>query len=179
MNENSQETVNEICIDYIEMRKEHDTALVTSLCGRSEIYSISSVNFINTNLCWERILWCPYHHRWSKVTICHNSQLDWWNELGPLSLLVIEKPLPIILSLVMEHCDLGRDPEILSVILQPDVKHINLSHNNIDLLGVVKISAYLEGHPPLKFLTFDNNKFNEDNKLPSTHIPPVGNYRLQ
>jgi hypothetical protein len=51
MNENSQETVNEICIDYIEMRKEHDTALVTSLCGRSEIYSISSVNFINTNLC--------------------------------------------------------------------------------------------------------------------------------
>ncbi len=96
-----------------------------------------------------------------------------------MSLLVIEKPLPIILSLVMEHCDLGRDPEILSVILQLDVKHINLSHNNKDLLGVVKISAYLEGHPPLKFLTFDNNKFNKDNKLPSTHIPPVGNYRLQ
>jgi hypothetical protein len=63
----------------------------------------------------------------------------------------------------MEHCDLGRDPEILSIILQPDVKHINLSHNNINLLGAVKISAYLEGHPPVKFLTFDNNKFNDDN----------------
>ena len=77
MNENSQETVNEICIENIEMRKEHDTALVTRLCGRSEIYSIGSVNFINTNLCGESISWCPYHHRWSKVTICHNSQLDW------------------------------------------------------------------------------------------------------
>jgi hypothetical protein len=36
MNENSQETVNEICIENIEMRKENDTALVTSLCGRSK-----------------------------------------------------------------------------------------------------------------------------------------------
>ena len=71
MNENSQKMVNEICIENIEMRKENVTTLVTSLCGRSKIYSISSVNFINTNLCGESIL-CPYYHRWSKVTICHN-----------------------------------------------------------------------------------------------------------
>jgi len=71
----------------------------------------------------------------------------------------------------MEHCDLvGHDPKILSVILQPNVKHINLSHNIIDLLGAVKISAYFEGNPPVKFLTFDNNKFNDDNKIAiSTH----------
>jgi len=38
------------------------------------------------------------------------------------------KTLPIIHCLYMAHCDLGNDPEILSVILQSDGKHIHLSH---------------------------------------------------
>ena len=62
----------------------------------------------------------------------------------------------------MEHCDLGHDPEILVFILQPDVNHINLSHNNIYLLGAVKISAYFKGNPPV---VLDNNKCNDDNKI--------------
>jgi hypothetical protein len=67
--------------------------------------------------------------------------------------------------LAMHHCDLGNNPEILAVILQSDVKHIYLTHNNIDSLGAVKISEYLAGNPPVTCLTLDNNDFDDDDAL--------------
>jgi len=75
------------------------------------------------------------------------------------------KPHPNMNELIMTHCDLGNDPDILSVILQSDVKVIDLSHNHIDSLGAVKISEYLESNPPVKFLKLDNNSFNDDDAI--------------
>jgi hypothetical protein len=67
------------------------------------------------------------------------------------------KPHPNMIMLIMTHCDLGNDPDILSVILQSDVKEIDLSHNYIDSLGGVKISEYLGRNPPVKSLSLDYN----------------------
>jgi hypothetical protein len=43
-------------------------------------------------------------------------------------------------ELDLAHCDLGSSPEILLVVLQSDVKYINLGNNNIDSLGAVTIT---------------------------------------
>jgi len=75
------------------------------------------------------------------------------------------KPHPNMKMIIMTHCDLGNDPDILSVILQSDVKEIDLSHNYIDSLGAVKISQYLESNPPVKLLKLDNNSFNADDAI--------------
>ena len=62
----------------------------------------------------------------------------------------------------MTHCDLGNDPGILSVILQSDVKHIDLDFNNIDSSGAIKISEYLTGNPPVKYLDLENNDLDDN-----------------
>jgi hypothetical protein len=62
----------------------------------------------------------------------------------------------------LAHCDLGSSPEILSVILQSDVKYINLEHNNIDSLGAVKIAEYLENDPPIDGISLECNCLNDD-----------------
>jgi hypothetical protein len=50
-------------------------------------------------------------------------------------------------------------------MLQSDVRCINLSDNNIDLLGAVKIAEYLEGDPPLKYLSLHHNRLNDDDAI--------------
>jgi hypothetical protein len=69
------------------------------------------------------------------------------------------------LQLHLDHCDLGGNPEILSIILQSDICYINLSHNNIDSLGAVKIAEYLEGDPPIEHLFLVHNRLNDDDVL--------------
>jgi hypothetical protein len=63
------------------------------------------------------------------------------------------------------HCDLGSNPEILLVILQSDVKWINLRDNNIDSLGAVKIAEYLESDPPIHRINIDYNRLNDDDAI--------------
>ena len=63
------------------------------------------------------------------------------------------------------HCDLGSSPEILSVILQSDVRNIDLRGNNIDSMGAVKIAEYLEGDPPIEELTLNRNQINDDDAI--------------
>ena len=70
-----------------------------------------------------------------------------------------------IAELNLIYCDLGSSPEILSVILQSDVCHIDLRGNNIDSMGAVKIAEYLEGDPPIEDLYLDRNRLN-DNDAP-------------
>ena len=65
----------------------------------------------------------------------------------------------------MRQCDIGNDPEILPVILQSDVEHIDLSHNNTDSLRAVKILEYIENNSPIKCLVLDNNRFNDDDAI--------------
>jgi hypothetical protein len=65
----------------------------------------------------------------------------------------------------LTHCDLGSSPEILSVILQSDVKGINLSNNNIDSLGAIKIAEYLEVDPPIEMMSLGHNRLNDDDVI--------------
>jgi hypothetical protein len=50
-------------------------------------------------------------------------------------------------------------------ILQSDVKRIYLDNNNIDSLGAVKIAEYLETDPPIKELSLDYNRLNDDDAI--------------
>jgi hypothetical protein len=70
-----------------------------------------------------------------------------------------------IIDLHLTHCDLGSSPEILSVILQSDVKYINLEHNNIDSLGAVTIAEYLESDPPIYQIDLDYNRLNDNDAI--------------
>jgi Ran GTPase-activating protein (RanGAP) involved in mRNA processing and transport len=65
----------------------------------------------------------------------------------------------------LDHCDLGSSPEILSVILQSDVKYINLENNNIDSLGAVTIAEYLERDPPIHQIDLDHNRLNDSDAV--------------
>ena len=125
------------------MRKETVATLVASICGFNPLQYII---FDNTNFCREGILSLSTLVKHSDVrhlNLSHNSIGDM---NSALCLSRVLKPHPRILSLYMGHCDLGNDTEILSVILQSDVKTIHLRHNNIDLLGAVKILEHLKGN---------------------------------
>jgi Ran GTPase-activating protein (RanGAP) involved in mRNA processing and transport len=65
----------------------------------------------------------------------------------------------------LTHCDLGSNPKMLSVILQSEVKIIDLSSNNIDSLGAVKIAEYLESDPPINRIGLDRNRLNDDDAM--------------
>jgi hypothetical protein len=67
-----------------------------------------------------------------------------------------------ISHLDLDHCDLGSSPEILLVVIQSDVLLINLSNNNIDSLGAVKIAEYLESDPPIRRINLQHNRLNDD-----------------
>jgi hypothetical protein len=67
--------------------------------------------------------------------------------------------------LAITHCDLGSSPEILLIILQSDVKHINLSNNNIDSLGAAKIAEYLKSNPPIKHINLAHNRLNDNDAI--------------
>jgi hypothetical protein len=67
-----------------------------------------------------------------------------------------------IIHLGLSHCDLGSNPEILSVILQSDVNYINLANNNIDSLGAAIIAEYLVGDPPIHQIDLAHNRLNDD-----------------
>ena len=157
--------ISSICIEKVEMKREIVAALVSSLSGRA-VCSIKSIKFVDTNLGREGVI--------SLSTLMEQSVGLWTlnlshNRIGDMNAaLCLSRALKPHLSmdfLIMSHCDLGNDPDILSVILQSDVKHIVLSHNNIDSLGAIKISEYLEGNPPVKFLTLDDNYFNDDDAI--------------
>jgi hypothetical protein len=65
----------------------------------------------------------------------------------------------------MSHCNLGSTPDILSVILQSNVRNISLGHNNIDSLGAIQIAQYLEGNPPIEGIYLDNNSLNDNDAI--------------
>ena len=54
---------------------------------------------------------------------------------------------------------------MLSVILQSDVRHIDICNNNIDSLGAVTIAEYLESDPPIERLSLGCNRLNDDDAI--------------
>jgi hypothetical protein len=73
--------------------------------------------------------------------------------------------LPRTIYLHLPYCNLGNNPEILSVILQSEVISIDLSNNNIDSLGVVEIAECIEGNSPTKHLNLSCNNLNDEDAI--------------
>jgi hypothetical protein len=150
----------------VEMKKERIASLVDIFCNGRATYSGQSVYFNNANLCQEGIIWlsklvdaCSQLHT---LIINHNRI---YNMEAARCLSTSLKSHACINEVDLAHCDLESSPEILSVILQSDVKYINLEHNNINSLGAVKITEYLENNPPILSINLEHNRLNDDDAL--------------
>ena len=121
-----------IYVKNVEMPKEIVAALVSTVCGGRAINSIHSVHFINTNLCGEGIVLLSTLVQSTpelRYFYLRDNRIDDMNSALCLSRALKLHPR---MRLDMSHCDLGNDPDTLSVILQSNVEGISLSHNNID-----------------------------------------------
>jgi hypothetical protein len=166
------ELVTNICgikIENVEMTKDCLAALVAAFSGRANSSS-TYIQFHNANLCGEGILCLSklvdVSYQLQTLFIIH-SLIDNINSARCLSRSF--RSHACINELDLAHCDLGSSPEILLVVLQSDVKNIFLHNNNIDSLGAVKISEYLEGDPPIEHLSLDYNRLNDDDAVLISH----------
>jgi hypothetical protein len=151
-------------IENIEITKKRLATLVTTLSG--QVSKIEDIYFINVNLCEESIISISKLVDISsnlQILIIHHNRIDNMESAHCLSSSL--KSHACIHTLHLSHCDLGSSPEILSVILQSDVKRIGLSSNSIDSLGAVKIAEYLEGDPPIHQIDLAHNRLNDDDAV--------------
>jgi len=153
-------------ITNVEMKKEHlDPFVAIFISGRATNLS-DTVHFDNVNLCGEGIISLSKLVDVSsklRMLHLHHNRIDNMDSARCLS-----RSLNLhhrITHLQLAHCDLGSSPEILSVILQSDVRHINLSNNNIDSLGAVKIAEYLGDDPPIHRINLYDNRLNDDDAI--------------
>jgi hypothetical protein len=155
-----------ISIENVEITKERLAALVAMFVSGRVNNSSTDVVFINTNVCGEGIVFLSklvdVCYKLREFYLLHN-RIDNMESARCLSRSL--KAHNCIYELHLTHCDLGSSPEILSVILQSDVKYINLEHNNIDSLGAVAIAEYLESDPPICQIDLDNNRFNDNDAI--------------
>jgi hypothetical protein len=152
-----------ISFENVEIKKERLAALVAVFRSGRATNTSKNVTFNNTNLCEEGIIslskLVDVSSKLQYLYLDHNRIR---NMESARCLSMSLKSHTCISMLHLAHCDLGSSPEILSVILQSDVGHFNLSNNNIDSLGVVKIAEYLESNPPIHHIALDNNRLNDD-----------------
>jgi hypothetical protein len=156
--------IEHIKIENVEMKKECIALLVHIIVSGRATNSSGCVHFMNTNLCGEGI--DVYLSKLVNVSaeLCMLDLAHYWID-NMLSACCISRSLNLhacITWLQLGHCDLGSSPEMLSVILQSEVKNIFLGSNNIDSLGVVKIAQYLEGDPPMQHINLDSNRLNDN-----------------
>jgi hypothetical protein len=155
--------IQHIQIVNVEITKERLATLITALSGHD--ITTKHIQFINVNLCQEGILSLSKLVDVSSQlrTLTINNRIDNMDSARCLSRSL--KSHTCINRLWLSHCDLGSSPEILSVILQSDVKNIHLSNNNIDSLGAVTIAEYLESDPPIENLFLGHNHLNDDDAI--------------
>jgi hypothetical protein len=150
----------------IEMKEERLAALVAILRSGRATNSSTFVNFDNVNLCDEGIVSLSKMVEVSSKLECfciHRNQIDNMESARCLSRSLLSHTC--IYHLVLKHCDLGSSPEILSIILQSDMRLINLENNNIDSLGAVKIAEYLEGDQSLRSINLAHNRLNDEDAI--------------
>ena len=159
--------IQRIMIENIEITKEHMASLVTALS--TQVNSNDQVHYIqfnNINLCDKGIISLSKlvddSSKLNTLTIIHN-RIDNMESARCLSRSLRNHAR--INHIIMTHCGLGSSPTILSIILQSYVSIINLSNNNIDSLGAVKIAEYLEGDPPIEHLFLGHNRLNDDDAV--------------
>ena len=158
--------IERIQIENIEMKEERLAALVALFRSGKATNSSYVVNFNNANLCGEGIIslskLVDVSSKLELFYLDHN-RIDSMESARCLSRSL--KSNTCIHTLHLTHCDLGSSPEMLLVILQSDVRSINLSNNNIDSLGAVKIAEYLESDPPIDRIGLNNNRLNDDDAI--------------
>ena len=156
----------DIHISNVEMKKECLAALVAIFrSGRATNLS-KMITFRNTNLCGNCIAHLTKLVEASSmlyILLLDHNRIDNMESARCLSRSL--RSHACIRRLCLNHCDLGSSPEILLVILQSDVKGIDLSNNNIDSLGAVKIAEYLESNPPIRGINLDHNRLNDDDAV--------------
>ena len=158
--------IRNIQIMNIEMKKEQLDALVAIFRSGRATYSSDTVEFHNANICADGLISLSELVDVSSElqTFCiSRNRIDNMDSIHCLFRSL--KSHACITRLVLSHCDLGSSPEVLSVILQSDIGNINLSNNNIDSLGAVKIAEYLEGNPPIEVLFLFLNRLNDDDAI--------------
>jgi hypothetical protein len=162
--------VGSIRIVNVEIKKERMAALVEILSSGKATNSSTYIQFYNTNLCGESIIYLSKLVETSlemqDFCLRHN-RIDDMESARRLSRAL--KSHARIRKLYLAHCDLGSSPEILSVILQSNVLNINLNNNNINSWGVVKIAEYLEGDPPIRCIDLEHNRLNDDDVILISH----------
>jgi hypothetical protein len=158
--------IEHIEITNAEIPNDHLAALVAIFRDRIATYSYTSLIFDNANLCGEGIKsvseLVDAISGMRYLDLSHN-RIDSLDSARFLSRSL--KSHTCMNDIRLAHCDLGSNPEILSVILQSDVICINLGSNNIDSLGAVKIAEYLEGDPPIEELCLAYNRLNDDDAI--------------
>jgi hypothetical protein len=155
-----------ILTENVEIKKERLDALVAIFFNRRAANSSRRVAFVNANICGEGIICLSKLVDVSselQVFCLRHNRIDHMESARCLSRSL--KSHTCINHLDLEHCDLGSNLEILLIILQSDVKGINLSNNNIDTLGAVRIAEYLEGNPPIEEFGLDHNQLNDDDAV--------------
>jgi hypothetical protein len=158
--------VKQIQIMNIEMKKERLAALVAIFRSGRANNSSTFVNFDNANLCAGGIISLSELVDVSselQALVIMNNRIDGMDSARCLSRSLLSHAR--INQLCLKHCDLGSSPEILSVILQSDMRIIDLSHNNIDSLGAVKIAEYLEGNQSLSTIVLAHNHLNDNDAI--------------
>jgi hypothetical protein len=158
--------LNFMYIENVEMTKERIAALVDILLSGRANSSSMGIQFYNTNLCEEGIIYLSKLVEVSTTLqsfFIGNNRIDNMESARCLSRSL--KSHTRICELYLPHCDLGSSPEILLVILQSDVSNIHLNNNNIDSLGAVTIAEYLEGDPPIHRINLDRNCLNDDDAI--------------
>ena len=141
-----------IRISNVEMKKERLAALLAIFRHGSATNSSTYLDFDNANLCEEGI-------------VCLSKVVEISSQLQILVIRhnrIDNMESALCLSRSLKLYDLGRSPEILSVILQSDISFIDLENNNIDSLGAVEIAEYLESDPPIEHLSLDHNHLNDN-----------------
>jgi Ran GTPase-activating protein (RanGAP) involved in mRNA processing and transport len=161
--------VTDICnihIENVEMKKERIAALVAIFRNGRDYNSSKDFNFNNANICGEGIKYLSnlvyVSSMLQSFSISHN-QIDNMESACCLSRSL--KSSSSIDDLSLAYCDLGRSPEILSIMLKSDVRYINLKSNNIDSLGAVTIAEYLGSNPPIHCIKLLTNRLNDDDAL--------------
>jgi hypothetical protein len=156
--------ITNISIRKIEMKKVIFDQLVRFLWGQTS--TLKFITFDQSNLCGEGLLslitlmeQCPVLHT---LKLSH-FPIDDINVATCLSRSL--KSRTRIIYLHLPYCNLGNSPEILSVILQSEVRDIFLSNNNIDSLGVAKVAEYIESNSPTEHLYLGYNNLNDEDAL--------------
>jgi hypothetical protein len=156
-----------ITIINVEIAKESMALLASSLGGRLCMWGFK---FDNNNLCREWMM--------SLLTLVENNQemTDFTLENNRIDDIHMAMSLSNVLKshtgmerIHLNHCNLGNNVDILSLIRQSNVESIELIGNNIDSSGAIKIAEHLKRNTQMYFLFLDFNLFNDDDAVLLTH----------